>query len=383
MASPCDRNIVMSDFQPPTPDSAAASSDLNAEALLQLLRRKQGNWLEWGQACQHLQKAAYTPQAIFEATGFEPIQQNQIIVAAQVFSSLVEGKADAATQQHFSQRGSDILYELRVLTQAERAAVASLVAAKALDAEEAKEVTKAVKEFTRLKQKPEGFTDHPGDAVAYQVWRLARQKTDLQERSRLIAKGLRFAHSQSARTAIEQLLTDFTITPTAPVPLLPVYQLEAEEQMPRLIPVVGKLPLAKADLQSVPLIEPVPPFGVVQFTGSSAWVAMPGWQVILAAQDPVALLCSSHQLPAPLPGPAEEVLIVIDRAERDWDANRYFLVEQAEQLTIQWSDQPFDGSIQGRVVVVLRPKKILDQNYTEDLLSKGQRDTLKFWQYDE
>jgi len=379
----------MSDFQPSTPDSAAASSDLNAdlnaEALLQLLRRKQGTWIEWGHACQRLQKAAYTPQTIFETTGFEPIQQNQIIVAAQVFSSLVEGKADAVTQQHFSQRGSDILYELRVLTQSERAAVASLVVAKALDSEEAKEVAKAVKEFARLKQKPEGFTEHPGDAIAYQVWRLARQKTDLQERSRLIAKGLRFVHSQSARTAIEHLLTDFTVTPTTPVPLLPVYRLEAEEQMPRLIPVVGKLPLTKADLQSVPLIEPVPPFGMVQFTGTgnAAWVAVPGWQVILATQDPVALLCSSHQLPTPLPGPAEEVLIIIDRAERDWDGNRYFLVEQADQLTIQWSDQPFDGSVQGRVVVVLRPKKILDQNYTEDLLSKGQRDTLKFWQYDE
>jgi len=32
-----------------------------------------------GGTCQQLQKAGYTPQGIFEETGFEPIQQNQII----------------------------------------------------------------------------------------------------------------------------------------------------------------------------------------------------------------------------------------------------------------------------------------------------------------
>jgi hypothetical protein len=142
--------------------------------------------------------------------------------------------------------------------------------------------------------------------------------------------------------------------------------------MPRLIPIVGKLPLAKADLQAVPLVEPVPPFGMVQFSGISAWVPVPGWQVVLSAEDPVAVLCPSDQLPTPLPGPVEEVLVIIDRAEREWDANRYFLVEQADQLTIQWADQLFDGSIQGRVVVVLRPKKILDENYTKEI-----------WQIDE
>ncbi len=33
-------------------------------------------------------KIGYNPQDIFEATGFEPIQQNQVVVGAQVYSSL-------------------------------------------------------------------------------------------------------------------------------------------------------------------------------------------------------------------------------------------------------------------------------------------------------
>jgi len=52
----------------------------NLEEILRSLRRKEGNWVAWGQACQKLQKSGYSPQAIFEETGFEPIQQNQVIV---------------------------------------------------------------------------------------------------------------------------------------------------------------------------------------------------------------------------------------------------------------------------------------------------------------
>ena len=59
---------------------------INAEELLRSLRQKEGTWVEWGKACQQLQKAGYNPQRIFEETGFEPIQQNQIIVAIPRFT---------------------------------------------------------------------------------------------------------------------------------------------------------------------------------------------------------------------------------------------------------------------------------------------------------
>ena len=69
---------------PSTPETP----DINTEDLIFKLRRKMGTWLEWGEACQSLQKANVSPQEIFENTGFEAIQQNQIVVAAQVFRSL-------------------------------------------------------------------------------------------------------------------------------------------------------------------------------------------------------------------------------------------------------------------------------------------------------
>jgi len=342
------------------------SSETNLEELLRSLRRKEGTWVEWGQACQQLQKAGYRPQAIFEETGFEPIQQNQIIVAAQVYASLLSGGAPARVLEHYQQRGSDSLYELRILSQEQRVATAELLVEKGIDSEGAREVAKAVKEPSYLSELPDGFSDHPGDAVAYQSWKSARQQEDLQSRSHLIAKGLRFAHTPTARQHLEKLLTDFTVVKARSAPRLPIYRLETEEEMPRLLPVVGKLPLTQADLQAVPLVEETGPFKLVKFAGEGAWVAVPGWQVILLAEDPVAILIDSQQLPAPLPGKPEEVLMVVDRAQRRWDADSYFLIESYCQLACQWFEEAPTVPLLGRIILVMRPKKILDEDLTKD-----------------
>ncbi|WP_432812790.1 RuBisCO accumulation factor 1 [Pantanalinema sp. GBBB05] len=348
------------------PDEVTTDLQRSLGELLQSLRRKEGSWVEWAKACQTLQKAGYDPQVIFEETGFEPIQQNQIIVAAQVYDSLVAGNASDATRHHFGYKGSDVLYEFRILTQADRVAAAELALAKQLDMDEAHEVAKALKDFSRLGKIPDGFTDHAGDAIAYQTWKHARQKSDLQERSRLIAKGLRFVHSDTARQQIEKLLTDFTVTPATPAPLLPLYRPESADEMPRILAVAGKLPLTKADLQAVPFVDAVGVFQLVQFSGTGAWVAVPGWQVILMAEDPIAVLCDSDALPSPLPGQPEEVLIVIDRAQREWQRDRYFIVEQGEQLQIQWFEQAPELPLLGQLLLIMRPKKILDEDYTKD-----------------
>jgi len=350
----------------PQNTSTPEPSDIDTDSILQQLRRKEGTWVEWGQACQTLQKLGYSTQTIFEETGFEPIHQNQIIVAAQVYATILATGVSEAVQTHFGRKGSDVLYELRILNQPERASVAELSLEKQLDCEEAKEIAKAVKDFTRLGSIPEGFTTHPGDAIAYQCWKQARQKSDLQERSRLIAKGLRFAHTDTARKQMEKLLTDFSVVKTTPVPMLPLYRLEADEDLPRALPVVGKLPLTRDDLQAVPFVDEIEPFGMVQFAGAAAWVPIPGWQVIRLAEDPVAILCASDALPLPHSGQPEDVLVIVDRAQREWEANSYFLVEQDNTLQLQWFETTPTASILGRVILVMRPKKVLDENYTKD-----------------
>jgi hypothetical protein len=355
----------MSQLPPNAPNPDQAGNDV-ATGLLHQLRQKQGNWVEWGQACAQLQKAGYNPQAIFEATGFEPIHQNQVIVGAQVYSSLEKANAPEAVRSHFALKGSDILYEFRLLTQEERAAAAELILALKLDADDAREVAKAIKEFSRFRNLPTGFSNHPGDAVTYQCWKLARQNSDLQERSRLIAKGLKFAHSQTARQQIEQLLVDFTVVPKRPAPTLPFYRPDSEEELPRLLPVVGEFPLTPADLQAVPLLSETGPFRIVKFAGVQAWVAVPGWRVILAAVDPVGILSSSDRLPNHMSTNPEPVMVVVDRAERQWDATSYFIVENSGELDIQWFETAPQIPLIGRVLVIVRAKRIVDEELTKD-----------------
>lgn len=346
----------------PVPDAEAV------QEIVLRLRRKQGTWVDWAQGCQALQRAKFTPQQIFEETGIEPIHQNQIMVAEQVYQSLLKVGVAEATQAHFTERGSDALYELRILSQGDRATVADFILRHGIDSEEARDLVKPIKEYSYRKENPPGFGDGPGDAVAFHFWKLARQKDDLQDRSRLIAQGLRFAESATARQHIEKLLTDFTVVKTRPAPRLPLYRIESESELPRVIPVVGQLPLTVDDLKAVPVSLPEDPFGLVKATGPSAWAAVPGWQVIFRAEDPVGLLAQSSQLPnLPADSPNEAVLVVVDRADRTWHDESYFLVEENENLGLGWFDQSPEVALLGRVILVLRPKRILDEDYNREL----------------
>lgn len=352
---------------PPLPQNAENQPNQElAEELLRKLRQKEGNWVEWGQGCAYLQKAGYNPQDIFEATGFEPIQQNQVIVGSQVYNSLEKGGASEEVKSHYSQRGSDILYEFRMLTQEERASAAELTFKHKVDADEVKEIARAIKDYSRLRNLPEGFSAHPGDAVAYQTWKQARQKSDLQLRSRFIAKGLKFAHTDTARKKIEQLLTDFTVVPQRPAPLLPFYRLESDAEMSRVVPVVGELPLTPDDLKAVPVIEESGPFNMVKFSGEGAWVPLPGWQVVLNAEDPVVILCRNDKFPNQEQNVPQQVMVAVDRSQRKWDDGSYFVIENSGELDFQWFETEPEVEILGKIIVIVKPKRILDEEFTKD-----------------
>jgi Rubisco Assembly chaperone C-terminal domain/Rubisco accumulation factor 1 alpha helical domain/Rubisco accumulation factor 1 helix turn helix domain len=329
------------------------------EELIKMLRRKEQTWVDWGHACSKLLKAGYSAQAIFEETGFEPIQQNQVSVAAQVYTSLVNGDAPQEARSHFLTKGSDVLYEFRILTQAERVAAASLALSHKLDCDEARDVAKAVKDFSRLGVIPQGFSSLPGDTVAFQCWKYARQQSDLQTRSRLIARGLKFAQTPEARQQLEQLLMDFTVVAKKTAPRLPIHRFETDEESPRIIAIAGELPLSTKDWNSVPLLEPIEPFQLVKFNGVGALIAIPGWQVIRYAEDPIGLLGDSQNLPTPILGLPEQVLIVVDRSQRQWKDDSYFIYDNNGQIEIQWFEDLPEHSLLGRVLLIMRPKKII------------------------
>lgn len=348
--------------------------DAQTAELLQRLRRKEGTWQDWGQACQQLQKAGHSPQTIFEATGIEPIHQNQLIIATQVAQSLRAANASAAVLDYFQQRGSDLLYELRVLSQSDRVAAATLIVEQQLDVATVHEVCRALKSISHQQAQAEHFTDTLEDRIGCYYWQLARQQRDLAQRSRLIAQGFRFVKSESGRRALEALLTDFTVVSPPPQPRLPLYRLNSAEELPCLIPVAGHAPLTAAALTAVPSLKPTGAFSLVSVEQPLTVVALPGWQVLLNALDPVALLWPVADLPAELPSsrdllPVTEVLIIVDRGRQQWQSDRFLLIEEmpTEPLRLVWCSQSPSAPILGQLLLVLRPPQVLDNTVNREL----------------
>ncbi len=350
-------------------------ADLNnetARTLIEQLRHKEGNWAAWGRACQQLQKAGLAPQQIFEETGFEPIHQNQLVVAAQVYETMAPDELADATRARFATSGSDILYELRVLSQTQRAAAANFIATKQLDVLQAREVARAIQDYNRLSERPAGFGPEVGDAVAYRYWCLARGKKDLQDRSRAIARALKFASSDGARAQIEALLSDFTVVPAQPAPIVPFYRLESEEELPQLLPLLAFEAATAATLAASPLPQPVAasPFEALTLPASASttpWVALPGWASLRTAAAPVAIACSSDAFPGDSGGVPETVLAVVDREALTWTPRAYFAIEAEGKLAFTWfaaEAEAARATLLARVILVLRPKKILESGLT-------------------
>jgi len=341
-------------------DSKDKISEAEAQEMLRSLLHKEGTWVEWGQTCQKLQKAGYSTQQIFEDTGFQNSQQNMVIVASQVYNNLVRDGVAPEALEYFKGPRSDVLHEFRLLNQEQRVEAANLAYEKQLNIDGAHLVTKAMRDVSRMSQLPESFTNHPGDWVAYLSWKRAQSQKDLQQRSRLIAQGLKFAHSASAREAIEKLLSDFNIVKAVSEPLLPLYRLETEDELPRIVPLAGSYPLSSHEIAKVNQIKNQQPFGNITSKDGS-YVPVPGWQVALKAKDPIAYFCPSDRLPKSLSGRVEEVLIMLDRANTTWNVNSYFVVETDGKLEIHWFETEPTDKIVGQLVLILRPKRILDE----------------------
>ncbi|MDJ0546656.1 MAG: hypothetical protein PX637_20420, partial [Microcystis sp. M53601_WE4] len=131
-------------------------------------------------------------------------------------------------------------------------------------------------------------------------------------------------------------------------------------------PLVGRFPVTVTDIKHTESLSVEEPFRLVTVGDKQTIVPLPGWQAILKAIDPVAILWPSDQLPRSIATRSEEVLLVIDRVLSEWDVNNYYLVEKDNAVFLQWFDSSPDVTILGELVLILRAKNILDEkNITE------------------
>ena len=160
---------------------------------------------------------------------------------------------------------------------------------------------------------------------------------------------------------------DFSVIKAKKAPRLPLYRLEQNDELPRVIPVLGQWPLNVTDFSTVPFLSEEGEFRVVCHEGTSAWFALPGWQVVSNAEDPVAFLVKSDEFCLNIPDPVETLMVVIDRAQRQWNSDEYFVVAVESQLSVQWFDEEPTQKLLGQVILIMRPPKVNEELESQDL----------------
>jgi Rubisco Assembly chaperone C-terminal domain len=149
-------------------------------------------------------------------------------------------------------------------------------------------------------------------------------------------------------------------------PTLPLHRLEVDEDLPRFVPVAGKLPVTSKTLAEIPTARIVNVFGVIDTGNSPLWVGLPGWQIVSAVINPVVIFTVNKQL-LPDAETEEELLILVDRAVTDWDEYKYFVIDRDGQVVVEWFSEAPTEPILGQVVLVLRPKRLLTTGDQHDL----------------
>lgn len=103
-------------------------------------------------------------------------------------------------------------------------------------------------------------------------------------------------------------------------------------------------------------------------------VALPSWQVLLNAVDPVGVLWPVADLPTELPPtpeglPIEQVLLIVDRGLPEWERDRYLLIapRASDPVQLAWFPEPPTAPILGQLLLVLRPPQVLDESINKEL----------------
>lgn len=361
-------------FRPPLtvqsiPD---AFRKLEIDEQLAVIRDRIGLWHQYADLIPVLNRAGFTPSSIEEATGMSGVEQNKIVVASRVRSSLVSNGFDENLLAYYDIGGENILYEFRTLSTEQRKSAAEYAIERSMDGKEARDLTKAMKDFER-RRKPgwESFSSKPGDCLAYSFYCQSKEYKADSEREAVLKKALSFAVTEKAKAKIQEFLerpdeVDKDQSAEIFKTLLVVRLVEgevAEAKTPLVLPVIKAN--AEEYMQSPSrMAMGEGPFRIYDSeTAWKSWVVLPGWEPLIDAKAPVVLWFSDgNVLPWKVPKTDrnESVLVVVDKTRTEIDAESCFLVASADNsLSIQRGSaiSASAGSVLGMAILVVRPPK--------------------------
>eukprot|EP00244_Chara_vulgaris_P011638 TRINITY_DN5860_c0_g1_i1.p1 TRINITY_DN5860_c0_g1~~TRINITY_DN5860_c0_g1_i1.p1 ORF type:complete len:455 (+),score=90.67 TRINITY_DN5860_c0_g1_i1:199-1365(+) len=296
--------------------SSGPSVSGTTEDHLEILREGRAAWHELAPYLSALARAGFTPATIDEATGLTGVEQNNIIVGAQVYNSLEAGGLEPNVLAEFEVSGAEVLYELRILSNSQRKTAVEYVSAHKLDAKGARDLARAIKDHERKRggDARRFFSTAPGDCLAFAYYRLSREGRSDEERKAAAEKGLQHVVTESARQALEALLRGESEGEGVALGgiigaggrdvvmrKLNLHRLSADEVSWRVIPLVGDL--AAIDEETISMA-PKPRAGTASgafatiHTEKSGreekWTVVPGWPALANSGSPVALTVNAE-----------------------------------------------------------------------------------------
>jgi hypothetical protein len=202
--------------------SSPGAEPFDVETALSMVRARARPWHQLAGLLRSLQAAGLDAMAVEVETGLERATQALWQTAAQVYASL---KSDAvfpseAMPAFDSPPGAPALHELRNLPADARRGAAEYLATggemlacgngilEQVDADLASTLARAYREYERRPREREGFSDAPGDVLAYKHWRDAAECRREEDKEKALRKGLAVAVSAAAKERFESLSTE-------------------------------------------------------------------------------------------------------------------------------------------------------------------------------
>ncbi|CAI0464752.1 unnamed protein product [Linum tenue] len=388
-ANPPPKNLQpYQPFRPPPSPLPAKYSSLDAAARLEVLSSRAGLWYEYAPLITSLIREGYAPSSIEEVTGISGVEQNRLVVGAQVRDSLIESKTGPELISHFETGGAELLYEIRLLSTTQRAAAAHYIIQNRFDAGGAEDLARSMKDFPRRRGEKgwENFDYNlPGDCLAFLYFRQAKEhKNPSDARTASLQSALEAAESEKAKQAVLREMEGDTSAGKGDKQeaaidgvRVPVVRMKTGEVAESTTVVV--LPVCRAEGRDKEIVE-APwvskaggEFGEVEADkGWGRWIVLPGWEpvAILGEGGVVVSFPDARALPWRVNRwyKEEAILVVADRARKGVEVDDGFYLVAVDDsgdgrgsgLKVEKGSalkQRGVGESLGTVVLVVRPPK--------------------------
>ncbi|KAE8009924.1 hypothetical protein FH972_006329 [Carpinus fangiana] len=368
---------------PPSTPLPSKFNALDVDRRLEILANRLGLWYEYAPLIPSLMREGFNPSSIEESTGISGVEQNRLVVAAQVRDSLLQSSTDPELVSSFDTGGAELLYEIRLLSALQRAAAARYIVEHRFDAQGAQELARAIKDFPRRRGDKgwESFDFNlPGDCLSFMYYRQSREhKNASEQRTAALEQALKVAETEKARSRVLEELEGTSDKKesiegdTDNVVRVPVVRLRlgevAEASSVFVLPVCRAEESEREVLEAPREYRSEGEFGVVVAEkGWERWVVLPAWEpliglgkggVVVAFRDAKALPWKANRWYR-----EEAILVVADRGRKAVAADdSFYLVagggdggDLKVERGLALKEMGVEESL-GTVVLVVRPPR--------------------------